>query len=410
LASDEQRSKHGGLSIENNNAPEEPESEVKEHALSSSITETTFWKMERPSGIYNTVYQKFTVTFVLYLLYITLLQYFSYNKNCLVMQIEGECRLPQSFYNTGLRLKFSLIILVLFFLIFPGCTKEETPKKVSLYKRAGSVSNEPEQPQPNTLLFGFDPRLGPKEEIMIYTPFLKYLEKATGRRFRIKFTARYEDTIENLGKGITHFAAVGTLSYVIGKDKYGSKIKYLVSGVNKEGDPRYHAMIFTRPDSEIQNIKDLKGKCFAFGSKMSTQGHIIPRKMLEDAGITLEDLGNYIYTGSHINAVKAVLNGECDAGGIQDVLAKRLVSEGKIKIIKISEPYPSSVIAYNSHLDSRTVELVKSTLLAFEPVGKHKHMLYDWDKTEMSLGFTRIDELELQKVRNLAKKYGLLEP
>lgn len=300
-----------------------------------------------------------------------------------------------------------LILISCLLPLFLGCTEQETPKKVSLFKRAGEVPQGTEYLQPNTLWFGFDLRLGPKEEVRIYTPFLKYLEKSTGRRFRIKFTEKYEDTVENLGRGITHFAALGTLNYVIGANKYG--IKYLASGVNKEGDPRYYSMIIVKPDSPIQDVKDIKEKCFAFGSKMSTQGHLIPRKMLEHAGITLEDLDNYIYTGSHINVAKAVLNGECDAGGIQDILANRLVSEGKVRIIKISEPYPTSLIAYNSAVDGNIVEAVRSALLAFEPMGKHKEFLFDWDKTEMPLGFTGINELELNKVMSLAEEYGIME-
>ncbi|MEN8262738.1 MAG: phosphate/phosphite/phosphonate ABC transporter substrate-binding protein [Nitrospirota bacterium] len=296
----------------------------------------------------------------------------------------------------------------IFLLLFsPGCSKKETPKKVSLYKRSGDVSEKKEGPSPNTLWFGFDLRLGPKEEVQIYTPFLKYLEDTTGKRFRIKFTEKYEETVENLGKGFTHFAALGTLSYVIGENKHG--IRYLVSGVNKEGDPRYHSIIFTRPDSGIEHIKDIKGNCFAFGSEMSTQGHLIPRKMMEEAGVTLDDLKQHIYTGSHLNAVQAVLNRDCDAGAIQDIMANRLASEGKIKIIKISGSYPSSLIAFNKSLDTKTVEAVKSALLAFEPMGKHRGMLVDWDKTEMPLGFTVLNEFELKKVTDLAREYGLLK-
>lgn len=300
----------------------------------------------------------------------------------------------------------SLLPLCILFLIFSGCVREETPKKVSLAKKAVEKVEEIAYPSQDTLWFGFDLRLGPKEDYKIYIPLLKYLENATGRRFRIKFSEKYENTVDDLGRGATHFAAVGTLSYVIGEAKYG--IKYLASGVNKEGDTTYYSIIFTAPKSRIKNLRDLRGKCFAFGAKMSTQGHLAPRKMLEDEGVTINDLGKYVYTGSHLDTVKAVLNGECDAGGIQDVLAKKLESEGKIKILKISEPYPSSLIAYNNALDSRTVEAVRAALLAFEPVGKHKDMLVDWDKTEMPLGFTKVNELELEKVKALAKRYGLL--
>jgi len=299
-----------------------------------------------------------------------------------------------------------LIILGLTVLITSGCTETETPKKVSLHKRAGDISEQEKLPKQNTLWFGFDLRLGPKEEVTIYTPFLKYLEQKTGRRFRIKFTEKYEDTVDNLGTGITDFAAIGSLSFVIGQKTYG--INHLVSGVNHEGDTTYRTMVIAKPKSGIESIQDIRGKCFAFGAEMSTQGHLIPRKMLEDNAITLDNLGKHIYTGSHLNAAMSVINGECDAAGIQDVLAKRLESEEKVRILKRSGLFPSSLIAYNSAVDKETVKEVKAALLAFEPMGKHKDMLVDWDKTEMPLGFTELNEIEFNKVKILAEKYGLM--
>lgn len=303
--------------------------------------------------------------------------------------------------------KLLLGLALFLLLISSGCSEQESTKKVSLAGRSAETPGKTEAPSKDTIWFGFDLRLGPKEEIKIYAPFLKYLEEATGRHFRIKFTEKYENTLKNLGEGTTHFAAIGTLSYAIGNDMYG--IKYLLSGVNQEGDPRYHAAIITAPESKINDVKHLKGKSFCFGSKMSTQGHLIPRKMLEDAGITLKDLNHYNYTGSHVNTVSDVLKGECDAGGIQDVLANNLAAEGKIKIISYSEPYPSSIIAYNKDVDSDTVRAVKGALLAFEPRGRHKYMLYDWDKTEMPLGFTVLNEFEISRVTALARKYDLIK-
>jgi phosphonate transport system substrate-binding protein len=140
---------------------------------------------------------------------------------------------------------------------------------------------------------------------------------------------------------------------------------------------------------------------------MSTHGYLVPRKMLERAGVPLEDLGSYRYTGSFMNVAMDVLNGECDAGSIQDTLANRLASEGKIKIIQASEPYPSSVIAYNSSVDSTIVQSVKDALLAFDPTGRQKDSLFDWDMTGMPLGFSEINDLELNKVMSLAREYGL---
>lgn len=300
-----------------------------------------------------------------------------------------------------------LIILLLFpILICSGCTQRETPKKVSLNKKVPEPARKIREAEGNTLYFGFDLRLGPKEDVKIYSSFLRYLEDATGYRFRIKFNESYKDTIDNLKNGITHFAAIGPLSFIIGKE--GDGIKCLVSGLNEKREPKYHAVIFTRPESNIENIRDLKGKTFAFGARYSTQGYLIPRKMLKDAGITLNELRYYIFAGSHGNTVRAVLNGEVDAGGMQDNLARRLGREGKIRIIKVSEPFPSSLICYNTGVDSKIVEAVRSALLYLYPTGKHKDVLVDWDKTEMPYGFAPINESEYEIIRVLARKYGLL--
>jgi phosphonate transport system substrate-binding protein len=307
-----------------------------------------------------------------------------------------------------IKIKLFLLFFFIFIPAFSGCTQKETPKKVSLLKRSAVTPDLKDNARVFSLPFGFNLRLGLTEDVRIYTPFLEYLEEATGKGLRIKFTEKYEDTVENLGKGVVQFALIDSLSYVIGREKYGHNIEYLASGVNHEGDAKYRAVIFTRPESDIHSIEDIKNRSFAFGPRMSTQGHLIPRKMLEDAGILLKGLDHYVYTGSHINTVRAVLNGEYDAGGVQDTLAHRMAAGGKIRILKISKPYPSSIIAYNGSADKTTVEAVRSALLAFEPDKKHKDMLADWNRTEMPLGFITVGESEFYKIAVLARRYGLL--
>lgn len=298
------------------------------------------------------------------------------------------------------------LLVCLIFLITSGCSEKESARKVSLSpKKANNISADEYAPQ-DTLWFGFDLRIGPKEDARIYLPLLQYLENKTGRHFRLKFAEKHEDTVVDLGKGVTHFAAVNSLSYLVGESKYG--IRYLASGVNAEGNTTYNSVIFTSPDNSLADLKALAGKCIAFGARMSTHGHLVPRKMLEDEGIHIQDLSRRIYRDSHLETVKAVLNRECDAGGIEDTLARSLASEGRIKILKTSEDFPGTLIAYSKSVDSKTAETVRAALLALEPRGKDKALLVDWGKTEMPLGFSQVDELQMNKVRVLAKKYGML--
>ncbi len=303
--------------------------------------------------------------------------------------------------------KLLLIFLVIF--LFFSCGEREVPKRVSLTKRASVNENLPKGVEynslkDNSLKFGFDLRLEPKEDVRIYLPFLQYLEEATGYKFAIRFTEKYEDTVENLGKGLIHFAALGPVNYVLAKKKY--EVGCLVMGLNVYGKPEYRAAIITRIDSPIKDIKDLKGKTFAFGDKFSTQGHLIPRKMLEEAGISLKDLSMYVFTGSHANTARAVINGRYEAGGIQDQLALRLQAEGKIRILALSQPYPSSMICYSKKIEPSIVSSVRKALLTFNPKDPK---FREWNKTEMPMGFTECREDLLKEIETLVERYGLFK-
>jgi len=301
---------------------------------------------------------------------------------------------------------FRSLVLFLFVLAI-SCQDRERPKKVSLYKRSITTKDaQIDVYHEKVLKFGFDLRLGPKEDVEIYSPFLRYLEESTGYRFTIKFTERYEDTVRNLGKGITDLAAIGSVNYIIAKNKYN--VGCLAMGLNYDGRPEYRAVIFTKPDSPIKSLKDLRGKSFAFGDRFSTQGHVIPRKMLEDAGLSLLDLKNYAFTGSHTNTVRAVINGEYDAGGVQDSLANRLAQEKRIRIIAVSKPYPSSLIAYNKGVLPSVIDDIKKALFSLEPMGKDASFLKNWDKTEMPGGFTECSEEMLKEIESLVIRYKLL--
>lgn len=311
---------------------------------------------------------------------------------------------------TGRVAKVLLVcLLTIPLLSFLGCAHREKAKEVSLRKvrKDKAVAIPPTTTPENVIKVGFDLRLSPKEDIKIYNSFLKYLGKKTGYKFELHFTEEYESNITALGKGKTQFAFMGALSYIQAHQRYN--VQCLVRGLNPQNRDKYRAVIFTSPNSKITSVGQLKGKAFAFGSEDSTQGHVIPRKMLEDAGIFLKDLKAYNYTGSHENCARAVIKGEFEAGGMQDTLAQSLEQEGRIKIIEFSDYYLSSGICVNWQVDPKVVVSVKKALLEFDPQGKDKAGLYCWGKTEMPNGFIEAKDSDYDQLRDLARKYGLLK-
>ena len=259
----------------------------------------------------------------------------------------------------------------------------------------------------DSLRFGFDLRGSPDEDAKQYLPFLKYLEEATGLRFELRFTPKDHAIADELGTGKVQFAAIGAGTYIQAHARYG--VIPLVRGLNAEGRADYQSVIVVAPDSSLRKIEELRGKHFAFGSVTSTQGHIIPRIILREHGISLDDLAGYEYTGSHQNCANAVAAGRFDAGGMQDLLGRRMAERGLVRIIHTSERYPSSGIAASRDVPPDVMKKVKRALLDFKPTGAHAEGLFHWDRTEMANGFTEAHDRDYAKLCEWTIKFGLLD-
>ncbi|MBC2695309.1 MAG: phosphate/phosphite/phosphonate ABC transporter substrate-binding protein [Desulfobacteraceae bacterium] len=303
---------------------------------------------------------------------------------------------------------FAVVFAIfLFFVAVLSCEKGEESRKVDLDKRVSDVSQLVKTTDMGkSLTFCFDRRIDPSEEIKIYGVFLDYLEKETGLDFTLLFSKSYQEAIENIGAGKAQFAIMGGLSFLKAQHDYGVRMLVKGLGQNKKGD--YQAAIIVEKNSPIKQLCQLKGCCFAFGSKHSTQGYLIPRYMLEKEGVLLGDLNKYFFTGSHWNCARAVIKGDALAGGIQDALAFRLEKDGVIRIIALSDYHPRSGIAVNKNVPEEIVDKVKTALLRFDPAGKHKDGLINWDKTEMLGGFTDFKPQNYDVLKKIAEKYRLL--
>lgn len=307
-----------------------------------------------------------------------------------------------------LNFKVGLLVMALAGYLLSGCESNPNGKKIDLTEK---VSQEELRQtyimkDSQVLTFGFDLRRSLEEDARQYVPFLKYLEKATGLKFQMHFTAKDAKIADDLGTGVLQFAAVGADTYITANEKYGAIP--IVRGLNTKNKAEYQSVLIIAPDSSIKTIEELRGKRFAFGSKTSTQGHLIPRIILAQHGIMLEDFSAYDWTGSHRNCANSVSAGDFDVCGMQDLLGQELASAGLIKILHTSKYYPSSGIAANQNVPADIVEKVQTALINFKPNGKHAQGLYNWDKTEMPNGFQEAQDADYNDLREWSKKLGLL--
>lgn len=292
-------------------------------------------------------------------------------------------------------------------LLFLAACEPQPPFTVNLSDDLAEDVVWPAAPDFADWQIGFDPRLEPKDDVRQVASLAEWLETQTGHSFGVYVPNADENVVDGLCAGNVDFAVVGTVSYLQAHEQCDAHI--LVRGLNADGKDAYRAAIIVPADSSLQSLADLRGRTFAFGAINSTQGHLIPRLMLQQAGLILDDFKSYTYSDSHTAVANAVTSHRYDAGALQDTLALNLAQRGLVRILAISEPFPSSGIVAGPHIPQGTFELVRETLLKLDPI-QDSASLYQWDRTEMPLGFIAAQDNEYDELRQIARSIGILKP
>jgi phosphonate transport system substrate-binding protein len=302
----------------------------------------------------------------------------------------------------------SVLAIFLVFVLLAACSNEPI-RTVSLTENL--IGGEVPPPIPTGTsgwVFGFDRRLEPKDDVRQIASLISWLEAKTGLAFLIYATPPGKSVVDDICAERVDFAVVGTVSYLQASHQCGARI--LVRGLNLNNQDRYQAAIIVPVDSPIQEVADLRGHSFAFGAPNSTQGYLIPRLMLQQVGLTLDDLYIYAFHDSHAATANSVTSGRFDAGAVQDTLAFDLAERGLVRILALSDFYPSSGIVVGAHVPQKTVLMIRDALLELDPLGKDASSLYQWDRTEMPGGFAPATDEDYDELRQAAELIGLLDP
>jgi phosphonate transport system substrate-binding protein len=193
------------------------------------------------------------------------------------------------------------------------------------------------------LQVGLIPNENPDEVEAQYQPLEDYLKKELGREVELSVPTTYNAVVEAMVSGELDLAYFGGLTYVQARQR--ADVHPLFTEVNpRTGTTKYRSVIIVPANSSVQNVEDLEGETFAFGSVSSTSGSLYPSIMLDQAGLDYRtDLGEVIYTGGHDTTAQAVANGQVAAGGLEDRILYDLQEEGiieknKVRVIEESDP------------------------------------------------------------------------
>ena len=258
---------------------------------------------------------------------------------------------------------------------------------------------------PDPLRVGLVPNQNPEKVEAEYEPFGDYLSQRLGREVKLAVPTSYNAVVEAMASGELDLAYFGGLTYVQARER--TDVSPLVTEINPyTHTTKYHSLIIAPADSPIQNVEDIKGKTFAFGSVSSTSGSLYPAIMLRDAGIDYRtDLGEKTYTGGHDATAQAVANGRVDAGGLEDRILYNLekdgtIDESKVRTVKESDPiegYPW--VVRDALSDGLKEEIVQAFLSIEDP------KLLDLLRAE---GYERVSAEDYDYVEEQAKDLELI--
>lgn len=230
-----------------------------------------------------------------------------------------------------------------------------------------------------------------------YKPFIEYLNKESGLSWELKIYPDYYTIIDALCRDEISVAYFGPVSFGLAHERCG--VKPLIVALGEDGKPFYKAIIFTL-NKKIKSIKDLKYKRFAFGSKHSSTAYVVPRKILEDEGIKMEDI-KPIFLKDHEKVIEAVINNDADAGAVKESVIKKY-KDFKLKVIKESGPLPHHTFCSSKNLDPKIEKAFQKALLKLKPTIKEtdKEITKKWDP-ELQYGFILPPEGYMEEVKKL---------
>ena len=220
---------------------------------------------------------------------------------------------------------------------------------------------------PKTVKVAVLPLYSPITMYERYEPLMRYLSRETGREFKLVIPRDFEDFMSLVQKGTVQFSYQNPYIYaLLSKDVPVRALLTTISERDKEAADGFRGVIFTRDDSPIRNIAQLKGKSVLVVSRKSAGGFLSQRLFLERAGIDVERELTLVEGKRHESVILGVYRGEAAAGFVRESALLELKDEidmKRIRVIARATLLPDWPFAVRGNVDPALADSVKRLLL-----------------------------------------------
>jgi phosphonate transport system substrate-binding protein len=241
-----------------------------------------------------------------------------------------------------------------------------------------------------------------------YAALISFLSEDVGVPFELVVPNDYGELLELFGAGRVDLAFFGGVTFVLANKRYGA-VPLVMRDIDVEF--RSHFIARTSDRSRTRNIEDFKGATFAFGSPLSTSGHLMPRFFLELEGISAEQFFSSVeYTGAHDKTAERVRDGQVDLGVANSHVIDRMRHSGQldsrsIEVVWTTPPYANYVWAVRREIDAAVQEEILSSFLSLGSLDdERRHILEGVGAT----GFLPAVQSDFDELKKVVEEQGML--
>jgi phosphonate transport system substrate-binding protein len=232
-------------------------------------------------------------------------------------------------------------------------------------------------------------------------PLIDYLEKRLGAKVVYVPVVDYGAAVSALTAGKIDFAWLGGFTFVQAHIMSGAEPL-----VQRDIDRKFRSVFIANAGANVNKVEDCRGKAFAFGSRSSTSGHLMPRYFM----LTLlhidpdKDLaGPPVYSEAHDATVKLVESGKIQCGALNSEVWKRMSAEGrfdpaKVKMIWTTPEYVDYVWTARKGVSPEIVQKFKDAFLSLNAADPQNKTILDLQGAQRFVEASPADYESLEKV------------
>lgn len=148
-----------------------------------------------------------------------------------------------------------------------------------------------------------------------YGGYARLIEETFELPVRLFQASDYGGVVQAFAGRHIEMASMSPAAYAAAWMESNGNVEPILVTQEADGSTSYIAVMYTRADSGITSLEQMRGRSMAWADPNSASGYLIPRAELRAAGINPDSyFGRSGFAGGHEQAIVAVLGRQYDAG------------------------------------------------------------------------------------------------